>query len=90
MAFAVGFQQGCQEENAVAPVVAARLRRETTLSAKAIAPSVHLSSSKAGNRSWHGYGRKVGTASASQGQPGIWPTELPQIDPSDGLTPFLN
>ena len=39
--------------------IAARLRRETTLSTKAIAGRVHLGSSKAANRSLHSYMRGV-------------------------------
>jgi hypothetical protein len=48
--------------------IAARLRRETTLSIKAIAVLVHLGSSKAANRSLHSYMRGGGADSASQGQ----------------------
>jgi REP element-mobilizing transposase RayT len=49
----------------------ARLRRETTLSTKAIAARVHLGSSKAANRSLHSYMRGGAVASAGQGQLGI-------------------
>ena len=48
--------------------LAARLRRETTLSTKAIAARVHLGSSKAANRSLHSYMRGGAVASAGQGQ----------------------
>ena len=51
--------------------MAARLRRETTLSTKAIAARVHLGSSKAANRSLHSYMRGGAVASAVQGQLGI-------------------
>ena len=51
--------------------IAARLRRETTLSTKAIAARVHLGSSKAANRSLHSYMRGGAVASAGQGQLGI-------------------
>jgi len=51
--------------------MAARLRRETTLSTKAIAGRVHLGSSKAANRSLHSYMRGGAVASAGQGQLGI-------------------
>jgi hypothetical protein len=50
---------------------AALLRRETTLSTKAIALRIHLASSKAANRSLHRYLPAAGVASASQGQLGI-------------------
>lgn len=51
--------------------MAARLRRETTLSTKAIALRIHLASSKAANRSLHRYLRAGGVANAGQGQLGI-------------------
>jgi hypothetical protein len=51
--------------------IGARLRRETTLSTKAIAARVHLGSSKAANRSLHRYMRGGGIASTGQGQLGI-------------------
>ena len=51
--------------------IAVRLRRETTLSTKAIAARMHLGSSKAANRSLHSYMRGGGTASAGEGQLGI-------------------
>jgi hypothetical protein len=57
------------EPNLVAGM--ARLRRETTLSTKAIAARVHLGSSKAANRSLHSYMRGGAVASAGQGQLGI-------------------
>ena len=72
-------RQGWQEadllvrpkNDAVKLELAARLRRETTLSTKAIAARVHLGSSKAANRSLHSYMRGGGVASAGQGQLGI-------------------
>ena len=72
-------RQGWQEadllvrpkNDAVKLEIAARLRRETTLSTKAIAGRVHLGSSKAANRSLHNYMRRGGAASAAQGQLGI-------------------
>jgi Transposase and inactivated derivatives len=51
--------------------IAARLRRETTLSTKAIAARVHLGSTKAANRSLHSYMRGGAVASAGQGQLGL-------------------
>ena len=48
--------------------LAARLRRETTLSTKAIAARVHLANSKAANRSLRSYKRGGRAASAAQGQ----------------------
>jgi REP element-mobilizing transposase RayT len=57
------------EPNLVAGM--AWLRRETTLSTKAIAARVHLGSSKAANRSLHSYRRGGAVASAGQGQLGI-------------------
>ena len=57
--------------DAVKLEIAARLRRETTLSTKAIAARVHLGSSKAANRSLHRYMRGSGVVSAGQGQLGI-------------------
>jgi REP element-mobilizing transposase RayT len=57
------------EPNLVAGM--AWLRRETTLSTKAIAARVHLGSSKAANRSLHSYMRGGAVASAGQGQLGI-------------------
>ena len=72
-------RQGCQEadllcrrrNDAVKLEIAARLRRETTLSIKAIAARVHLGSSKAANRSLHRYMRGGGTTSVGQGQLGL-------------------
>ena len=61
--------------------IAARLRRETTLSTKAIAGRVHLGSSKAANRSLHSYMRGGAVASAGQGQLGV-------IEPVPGCDPF--
>ena len=60
-----------RKNDAVKLEMAARLRRETTLSTKAIAARVHLGSSKAANRSLHSYMRGGGTASAGQRQLGI-------------------
>jgi hypothetical protein len=60
-----------RKNDAVKLGIAARLRRETTLSAKAIAARVHLGGPKAANRSLHSYMRGAGAASASQGQLGI-------------------
>jgi REP element-mobilizing transposase RayT len=57
-----------RKNNAVKLEIAARLRRETTLSTKAIAARVHLGSSKAANRSLHSYMRGGGPATAGQGQ----------------------
>ena len=51
--------------------MAARLRRETTLSTKAIAWRMHLGSPKAANRSLHRYLRAGAVGSAGQGQLGI-------------------
>jgi REP element-mobilizing transposase RayT len=59
------------KNDAVKLEIAARLRRETTLSTKAIAARVHLGSSKAANRSLHSYMRGGAVASAGQGQLGI-------------------
>jgi len=56
--------------------MAARLRRETTLSTKAIALRLHLRSSKSANRSLHRYMRGGGAASAGQEQLGLWHVEL--------------
>jgi hypothetical protein len=72
-------RQGWQEadllvrpkNDAVKLEIAARMRRETTLSTKAIAARVHLGSSKAANRSLHSYMRGSSVASAGQGQLGI-------------------
>jgi REP element-mobilizing transposase RayT len=72
-------RQGLQEadllarrkSDAIKLEIAARLRRETTLSTKAIAGRVHLGSSKAANRSLHSYMRGGAVGSASQGQLGI-------------------
>ena len=72
-------RQGWQEadllarpkNDAVKLEIAARLRRETTLSTKAIAARVRLGSSKAANRSLHSYMRGGAIASAGQGQLGI-------------------
>jgi hypothetical protein len=60
-----------RKNDAIKQEIAARLRRVTTLSTKAIAARVHLGSSKAANRSWHSYMRGGGTASTGQGQLGI-------------------
>ena len=57
-----------RKSDAVKLEIAARLRRETTLSTKAIAGRVHLGSSKAANRSLHSYMRGDAVASAGQGQ----------------------
>ena len=57
------------EPNLVAGM--AWLRRETTLSTKAIAARVHLGSSKAANRSLHSYMSGGAVASAGQEQLGI-------------------
>ncbi len=48
--------------------MAARLRRETTLSLKAIAKRVQLGSSKAANRLVHGYMRSAGAGGEAQEQ----------------------
>ena len=72
-------RQGLQEadllarrkSDAVKLEIAARLRRETTLSTKAIAARVRLGSSKAANRSLHSYMRGSSVASAGQRQLGI-------------------
>jgi hypothetical protein len=69
-------RQGWQEadllvrpkNDAVKLEIAARLRRETTLSTKAIAARMHLGSSKAANRSSHSSMRGGAVASAGQGQ----------------------
>jgi len=60
-----------RKHDAVKLEIAARLRRETTLSTKAIAARVHLGSSKAANRSLHGYMRGGGVTRVGQGQLGI-------------------
>ncbi len=60
-----------RKNDAVKLEIAARLRRETTLSTKAIAARVHLGSTKAANRSLHRYMRGGAAASAGQGQLGI-------------------
>ena len=60
-----------RKNDAVKLELAARLRRETTLSTKTIAARMHLGSSKAANRSWHRYLRGGALASAGQGQLGI-------------------
>jgi hypothetical protein len=57
-----------RKSDAVKLELAARLRRETTLSTKAIAARVHLGSSKAANRSLHNYMRGGPAASAGQAQ----------------------
>ena len=46
--------------------IAARLRRATTLSIKAIAARLHLGSSKAANRSLHDYMRRAPATHGSQ------------------------
>lgn len=56
-------RQGWQEADLVA-----RLRRETTLTIKAIAARVQLGSSKAANRSLHRHMRGVAQGGADQGQ----------------------
>lgn len=68
-----------RKNDAVKLEIAARLRRETTLSTKLIAARMHLGSSKPANRSSHSYMRGVGAASTGQGQLGILPTELPEM-----------
>src|ERR1039457_7679199 len=60
-----------RKNDAIKLEIAARLRRETTLSTKAIAARVHLGSSKAANRSLHSYMRGGAVASAGQGQQGL-------------------
>jgi hypothetical protein len=60
-----------RKSDAVKLEIAARLRRETTLSTKAIAARVHLGSSKAANRSLHRYMHGGAAARAGQGQLGI-------------------
>ena len=60
-----------RKSDAVKLELAARLRRETTLSTKAIAARVHLGSSKAANRSLHRYMQGGEAATAGQGQLGI-------------------
>ena len=60
-----------RKSDAVKLEIAARLRRETTLSTKAIAARVHLGSAKTANRSLHRYMHGSGVASAGQGQLGI-------------------
>ena len=60
-----------RKNDAIKLEIAARLRRETTLSTKAIAARVHLGSSKAANRSLHSYMGGGAVASAGQGQLGI-------------------
>jgi hypothetical protein len=60
-----------RKDDAIKLEIAARLRRETTLSTKAIAARVHLGSSKAANRSLHSYRRGAGTTSTGQGQLGM-------------------
>jgi hypothetical protein len=57
-----------RKSDAVTLEMAARLRRETTLSIKLIAARMHLGSSKAANRSLHCYMRRGGLASAGQRQ----------------------
>ena len=60
-----------RKSDAVKLGMAARLRRETTLSTKAIALRLHLRSSKSANRSLHRYMRGGGAASAGQEQLGL-------------------
>ena len=60
-----------RKSDAVKPAIAARLRRETTLSTKAIAARVHLGSAKAANRSLRRYLHWDEAVSAGQGQLGI-------------------
>jgi REP element-mobilizing transposase RayT len=82
-------RQGWQEadllvrpkNDAVKLGIAARLRRETTLSTKAIAARVHLGSSKAANRSLHSYQRGPGAT-------GDMTNGTTRNDPSYGLTPL--
>ena len=60
-----------RKSDAVKLEIAARLRRETTLSIKAIAARMHLGSSKAANRSLYRHMRGDGATSVGQGQLGI-------------------
>jgi len=60
-----------RKNDAVKLEIAARLRRETTLSTKAIAARVRLGSSKAANRNLHAYMRGGGCGSSGQGQLGL-------------------
>jgi len=60
-----------RKNNAIKLEVASRLRRETTLSIKAIAARMHLGSSKAVNRSLHRYMRGNAASEGAQGQLGI-------------------
>jgi REP element-mobilizing transposase RayT len=60
-----------RKSDAVKLEIAARLRRETTLSTKAIAARVHLGSAKTANRSLHRYMHGCGVVSPGQGQLGI-------------------
>ena len=70
-----------RKSDAVKLGMAARLRRETTLSTKAIALRLHLGSSKSANRKLHRYMRGGGAARImTHGAVGN--------DPSYGLPPF--
>jgi hypothetical protein len=60
-----------RKSDAVKLEIAARLRRETTLSTKAIAARVHLGSAKTANRSLHRYMHGCGVVSPGQGQLGL-------------------
>jgi hypothetical protein len=53
------------------PEIAARLRRETTLSVKDIAARVHLGASKGANASLHKHMQRSSPSGAGQAQPGI-------------------
>ena len=57
-----------RKSDAVTLEMAARLRRETTLSTKAIAARVHLGSAKAANRCLHSFMRRGEAAGTGQGQ----------------------
>jgi REP element-mobilizing transposase RayT len=56
-----------RKNDAIKLEIAARLRRETTLSTKAIGARVHLGSSKAANRSLHSHVRGGGTTAQARG-----------------------
>jgi hypothetical protein len=60
-----------RKSDAVKLEIAARLRRETTLSTKVIAARMHLGSSKAANRSLHRYMSAGQAAGVGQRQLGI-------------------
>ncbi len=59
---------GPAQDDPVKLELAARLRRETTLSTKAIAERVHFGSSKAVSRSLHCYMNRSAAGGAGQGQ----------------------